>query len=169
MATSSRRRGPSKVTEGLSDVPHVPIARLCAMAYRSLVDRLHERLAKRGVRMRPAYAFVLLAARHEAIGIGDIGELLGMTKQAASKLVDALESEGYARRVASEHDGRAWRVEVTSRGQRVLEIVERIYAELEAEWASAIGRARVEALRADLTTILRAQNGGQLPPVRPTW
>jgi DNA-binding MarR family transcriptional regulator len=148
----------------------MPIARLLAMAFRSLIDALHERLAKRGIGdVRPAYGFVLLAARQAPIGVGDIGDLLGTTKQAASKLVDSLEGDGYVRRATDAGDGRARRIELTRRGHLVLEAVEEIYAELESEWGAIVGRREVERIRAILTEILRAQNGGSLPPVRPTW
>jgi DNA-binding MarR family transcriptional regulator len=140
------------------------------MAYRSLIDQLHARLEQRGLRdVRPAYGFVLLAARQAPIGVSDVGELLGTTKQAASKLVDSLESDGYVRRVADASDGRARRIELTRRGHDLLRTVEGIYADLESEWAEVAGRSRVEAIRDDLQRILRAQNGGALPPVRPTW
>ena len=37
------------------------------------------------------------------------------------------------------------------------------------EWARVVGAERLEALRADLTAVLRARNDGRLPAVRPTW
>src|SRR4051794_25391709 len=81
MAKSSRLPGRSKRKPALGEAP-IPIARLLAMAFRSLVDELHERLAERGIRdLRPAYGFVLLAARREPVGVGDVGVLLGTTKQ----------------------------------------------------------------------------------------
>ena len=169
MEKSSRPRGPSSRGSARRE-ESIPIARLLAMAYRSLIDGLHEHLAARGIRdMRPAYGFVLLAARQAPIAVGDVGELLGTTKQGASKLVDSLESDGYVQRVADEHDARARRVELTKKGHRVLEVVEEIYEELEGRWARIAGRRQVESMRAELTRILRAQNGGSLPPVRPTW
>jgi hypothetical protein len=43
-----------------------PLARLFAIAYRLLIDSLHERLQARGwTDVRPAYGFVLLAARDQ--------------------------------------------------------------------------------------------------------
>ena len=45
----------------------IPLARLFAMAYRDLIDGLHERLRARGWHdVRPAFGFVLLAARDES-------------------------------------------------------------------------------------------------------
>ncbi|MDB4991144.1 MAG: transcriptional regulator, MarR family [Myxococcaceae bacterium] len=147
----------------------VPLARLMAMGLRSLVDELHVRLARRGYHLRPAFAFVLLASRERALTGNDVASLLGMTKQAASKLADTMEEEHYLTRKPHPEDARAKLLQIAPRGRRVLEAAEDIYGELEAEWAKVIGKARLEALRADLSEVLRATHGGALPPIRPTW
>lgn len=148
----------------------VPLARLFATATRYLIDELHERLADRGwPGMRPAFGFTLVAARQQPMTAGAIASLLGMTKQGASKLVDSMEEEGYVRRRPDAGDARAKLVELTPRGHRLLAAVEEIYAELEAEWAEIVGRKRVEAMRRDLTEVLRVSHDGELPAIRPTW
>jgi DNA-binding MarR family transcriptional regulator len=93
---------------------------------------------------------------------------MGTTKQAASKLVDAMVSADYVRRGTGSDDARRRPVTLTARGVRLLSTVESIYAELEAGWADSIGRDRVEDLRHDLVTLLARPDGG-LPAVRPTW
>ncbi|HET7462992.1 MAG TPA: MarR family winged helix-turn-helix transcriptional regulator [Longimicrobium sp.] len=148
----------------------VPLARLFAMAFRSLIDALHARLKETDVAdLRPAYGFVLVAARDGAPSVNDVAALMGTTKQAASKLIDGMEADGYVHRVADAADARARRIRLTPRGHAALRTVEAVYAELEAEWARVVGRERLEALRGDLTAVLRSQNGGRLPAVRPTW
>jgi len=145
-----------------------PLARLFAIAYRSLVDGLHERLAARGwSNVRPNYGFVLLAARGPGIQASEIAALMGISKQAASKLVEAMEQAGYLRRDPHAGDLRAKVVTLTGLGDELLAAVEEIYAELEEEWVAILDPARVDALRADLTTVLRATHGGRLPPIRP--
>ena len=148
----------------------VPLARVFAMAFRSLIDRMHERLAERGwPAMRPSYGFVLVAVRDGPMTGTDVADLLGTTKQAAAKLVDAMEADGLLRRSPHQGDGRAKALELTDGGHRLLAAVEEAYAELEAGWAEVVGRDRVEAIRRDLLTVLRDENGGTLPPIRPTW
>lgn len=145
----------------------VPIARLTAMVFRTLIDDLHARLCERGWRdMRPSYGFVLLEARKRSLGVTDVARLMGITKQAASKLVTSMETAGYLRQVEVD-DGRARQVALSPRGRRLLDQVEDIYRELESEWAEVIGQKRVEALRKDLTEVLVARHGS-LPTVRPT-
>jgi DNA-binding MarR family transcriptional regulator len=91
---------------------------------------------------------------------------MGTTKQAASKLLDAMEDAGYVRRGVDRTDGRQRPVTLTKRGARLLRQVEDIYTTLEAEWAQLIGDASVERLRRDLTKVLSGPDG-QLPAVRP--
>jgi len=140
-----------------------------AMGLRSLVDALHERLESRGIEVKPAFAFVLLASREAPLTSQDVAELLGFTKQAASKLVDAMEAAHYVQRKPHPEDARAKLLHIAPKGRRVLEAAEEIYRELEAEWAGVIGSRRLEALRSDLNEVLRAAHGGKLPPIRPTW
>ena len=147
--------------------PRVPLARLFAMAYRLLVDELHERLAERGWSgVRPAFGFVLLALRDGPAALGDLPGVLGTSKQAVSKLVDAMVAAGYAERVVDPRDARARRIQLSVRGRALLADVEEIWARLEDGWAQALGDARVEELRGDLETVVRAAHGGTLPAVR---
>lgn len=150
--------------------PPVPIARLLAMAYRMLMDDLHERLRDAGWHdVRPAFGFVLLAARAEPTTATDIAALMGTTKQAASKLIAAMDSAGYVRRSVGASDARRRDVELSPRGRELLEAVEAIYAELEAEWAAVIGVRGVTRLRSDLSRVVVDRHDGSLPAVRPTW
>jgi DNA-binding MarR family transcriptional regulator len=147
-----------------------PLARLFAIAYRSLIDGLHERLRSRGwTDVRPAFGFVLLAARSGPTTSTELAALMGTTKQAASKLVDSMVTAGYLRRSTTEGDARRRPVELTARGEALLAAVEEIYAELEQEWGTVIGGQRVERIRTDLVRILSVGDDGALPPVRPTW
>ena len=147
--------------------PPVPLARLLAMAYRLLVDELHARLAERGwVGVRPAFGFLLLALRDGPASLGDLPGVLGTTKQAVSKLVDAMVAAGYAERVVDPRDARARRIQLSARGRALLADVEQIWAALEDGWAQTLGGARIDQMRADLETVVRAAHGGALPTVR---
>jgi DNA-binding MarR family transcriptional regulator len=147
--------------------PDVPLARLFAIGYRVLVDALHERLAAGGwTDVRPAYGFVLLALANGPAALRDLPAALGTSKQAVSKLVDAMVADGYVARDADPADARAKRVRLSPRGRELLAAVEEIYRELEGGWVDVLGASRLAALRADLTAGLGAMAGGSLPVVR---
>ncbi|MBI4942448.1 MAG: MarR family transcriptional regulator [Actinobacteria bacterium] len=148
------------------DAP-VPLARLLAIGLDDLLTGLHDRLAGAGwPQVRPGDGYVLLAARQGPTSAVDVAALTGTSRQAATKLADRLVAEGFLRRGPSPDDGRVVLLHLTARGAALLEDVESIYADLEAGWAREIGARRIEALRTDLTAVLRARHGGVLPPVR---
>lgn len=149
-----------------TEVP--PLARLFAIAYGQLIDTLHERLIEGGwTAVRSSYGFVLLAARDAPVNGTEIARLLGVSKQAASKTIDAMVEAGYVTRSIDPRDSRQRLIAISPRGRQFLDHVETIYRQLEDGWAATIGRERVEAIRADLTRVL-AQTDGRLPQLRPT-
>jgi DNA-binding MarR family transcriptional regulator len=155
-------------TDGAPPDGDAPLARLFAIAYRQLIDGLHDRLRALGwTDVRESFGFVLLAARDQPTSITELSALMGITKQAASKLVDVMAGCGYVSRGADPQDGRHRPVTLTGRGRELLAAVEQIYAELEGRWAQAIGALQVASMRRDLLRVLSADSGGHLPPVRP--
>lgn len=147
----------------------LPLARLLAIAYRQLITDLHAELARRGWSdVRPAYGFALLALRDGPLSGSELGLAMGMTKQASSKLVEGLETAGYARRRGPARDARVRPIELTDRGRELQTTAEAIYRELEQHWSAIIGHDRLSALREDLIRVVEDDNG-ELPPVRPLW
>ena len=148
--------------------PDVPLARLLAVAYRQLIDGLHLRLRELGWDdVRPSYGFVLLTLRDGEASVSDLAALLGVSKQATSKLLDQMADGRYVTREPSTTDARQVRVTLAPRGHELLGVVERIYAELESEWASVVGGREVERLRRSLTQVVLSANAGSFPEVRP--
>jgi DNA-binding MarR family transcriptional regulator len=137
------------------------------MAYRLLVDGLHERLRERGwTDVRQAFGFVLLALRGGPTSLRDLPTVLGTSKQAVSKLVSAMVAAGYVELAADPADARAKQVQLSGRGRALLAEVERIWAELERDWAAMLGDDQLTVLRGGLETVVRAAHGGALPEVR---
>ena len=146
----------------------IPLARLLAVGYAQLIESLHERLAAAGwTDVRPSYGFVLLSLRDRESSVSDLAGLLGVSKQATSKLLDQMAAGEYVTRATSAVDARQLMVGLAPRGRELLAVVEGIYAELESEWAEVVGRKEVERLRATLTQVVLATNEGRFPAVRP--
>jgi DNA-binding MarR family transcriptional regulator len=152
----------------VSDPGTVPLARLLAIGYRWMIDELHTRLRDRGwTGIRPAYGFVLLAVRDRPLTPTALAAVLDVSKQAASKLADAMVLDGLLSRDRDDLDSRLRVLTLAPRGQQLLVVVEEIYAELEGEWAGVIGEGALRQTRARLTTVLTAVHGGALPVIRP--
>jgi DNA-binding MarR family transcriptional regulator len=133
-----------------------------------VIEELHERLEAAGwSRVRPLWGFTLLALRERPRNIGAVGELLGVTKQAAAKVVGSLEAAGLVERRDDPADRRATALVLTTAGERFLADAEAAYAAIEAGWVSVAGGQDVAALRRALTAGIAARYGPGSPPLRP--
>jgi len=65
-----------------------------------------------------AHGLMELLSRSECRQV-DLGQALGLSKSATSRLVSQMVRKGWATRAADERDGRAWQVSLTARGARV--------------------------------------------------
>jgi DNA-binding MarR family transcriptional regulator len=122
--------------------------------FRSIIDELHAELAGRGHQdMRPAHGFAM-----QAIGLGgatatEVGRRLGISKQAAGKTVERLESLGYAARAGDGADRRRKLVRLTPRGIEALTLSAAIFSDIRARWARTLGQEQLDDLEASLRTM----------------
>ena len=70
-----------------------------------------------------------------------------MTKQALNKLLGNLERNGYLERRPDPDDRRARRIALTNRGRAVIPVIRGTVAEIEREWAAALGKGNFAKLR----------------------
>lgn len=84
--------------------------------------------------------------------VGRIGLALGVTRQAARKLVTGLERRGYAQTATSERDARQLQVSLTARGEAFAHAIVDAVETLNARTAARVDAAQLVA--AD--TVLRA-------------
>jgi DNA-binding MarR family transcriptional regulator len=70
-----------------------------------------------------------------------------MTKQALNKLLGNLERNGYLERRPDPDDRRARRIALTDRGRAVIPVIRGTVAEIEREWAAALGKGNFAKLR----------------------
>ncbi|MFD1152484.1 MarR family winged helix-turn-helix transcriptional regulator [Saccharothrix hoggarensis] len=140
---------------------------LFARTFRVMTDRFHERLADRDLEpLRPAHGFVFryLAEQPSATAV-DLAVHLGVSKQAATKTAAELVEWGYVRRTPHPADRRAHVLELTGKGRSYLRFADALWAELEEEFASAVGAERMAVLREALEAYLDGAEGG----LRPVW
>jgi len=129
---------------------------LLMSAFRGLVDAVHAELAAAGYPgVRATHGFAM-----QAIGSGctsvELGDRLGVTKQAATRTAASLEELGLVTRERSTTDRRERLLVPTARGRRMLELSGRSFAAQVAQWRARVGDAAVDAT---LTTLAHADHG----------
>ncbi len=144
---------------------------LLMLALRSMIDDVHARLAVAGFAdVRPAHGFAFQRLALNGATGNELAEHLGVTKQAASEMIDDLEERGYVERQPHPRDGRAKIVVLTTRGWDCIRTAESFFAEAERRWAEIVGAEKMADLRADLGRIVAGTGAAALPlRLRPLW
>nr|WP_202510742.1 MarR family transcriptional regulator [Streptomyces sp. SID5643] len=129
-----------------------------------LTQRINEGVLARGFEgVRPAHGFAFARLAPDGATVTDLAVHLGVTKQAASQLVDELVRKGYAERRPHPEDARARLVVLTERGWGCTRAAEEAAAEAVREWGDLLGEREVRSLGRQLLRI--APDG----PIRPAW
>lgn len=145
--------GPGNATASLRPGYELPL--LLFAGFRTLIDELHDELARQGhPDARPAYGFAMQAIGPDGAAASDIGRRLGISKQAAGKTIDRLVAVGYAERTPDPEDARRKVVRLTPRGRDSLRRSAAIFDQLRSRWAERVGETRLRAMEDDLRTVV---------------
>ncbi|MFD8718242.1 MarR family winged helix-turn-helix transcriptional regulator [Streptomyces sp. NPDC059629] len=129
-----------------------------------LTQRINEGVVARGFEgMRPAHGFAFTRLAPDGATVTELAAHLGVTKQAASQLVDEVVRKGYAERRDHPGDARARLIVLTERGWACTRAAEEVAAEVVGEWVELLGEGEVRVLGQRLAQI--APYG----PIRPAW
>ena len=129
-----------------------------------LTRRINDGVVARGFEgARPAHGFAFTRLAPDGATVTDLAAHLGVTKQAASQLVDEIVRKGYAERRPHPADARARLVVLTERGWACTRAAEEAAAEAVEAWADVIGEGEVRALCNQLGRI------APCGPIRPAW
>ena len=138
--------------------PGFALPLLLLQGFRVLIDGVNAELAAQGhPDVRPVHGFVLQAVGLDGTTAVELGQRLGVTKQAAAKHVDVLEKLGYLARTEDPADARRRTIRMTERGLDCLRRSAEIFDELRARWAGQVGEDRLRALEDDLSTVTAAR------------
>ena len=136
-------------------------------ATRAFTDLLHDELDRRGFAdVRPAFGVVLRALRDEELRLTRLAERLGVSKQAAAKVVDEMVTKGLVSREPSPTDGRAVQLALTARGRSVVAVAAEIGQDLERRLTSRVGSDDVEAMARALAAFVELGGGAEDLAVR---
>ncbi|MEV4612751.1 MarR family winged helix-turn-helix transcriptional regulator [Kitasatospora sp. NPDC049258] len=128
-----------------------------------LVRSIDEGVRARGFEdLRPAHGYAFARLAPAGAGVGELAEHLGVTKQAASQMVEELVRKGYVERQPHPDDARARLIVLTERGWACTRAAEQAAADAVRPWAAVLGEDRLRELRDDL---LRLAPSGRLRPI----
>jgi DNA-binding MarR family transcriptional regulator len=113
--------------------------------------------------IRPAHGFACARLAPDGATVGELAEHLGVTKQAASQLVEELVRKGYVERRPHPTDARARLIVLSERGWACTRAADAAAVDTVRPWIDALGPERFHSLCADLARL--APRG----PIRPTW
>jgi DNA-binding MarR family transcriptional regulator len=134
------------------------LAIILVAANRCLNDRLVGAVRETGARdIRPAFGFVIRAVDAEEPTVGRLAELLGVTRQAASKLADEMVERGYLLRASDPDDRRRTRLRLSAKGRRVRQRAAAESEAIEAELREAVGDRAVAGLRRALLAFVERE------------
>jgi DNA-binding MarR family transcriptional regulator len=140
-----------------SEIDHTtraPLIRLLDAAFADFSEELRKRIEAAGFTdIRPGHGCVFGTIEPEGSRLTELAERAGMTKQSVGEATSDLEERGYVERVPDPADGRAKIIRLTPRGREAQAIGRRLIDEVEREWAERFGEERVAALREALETI----------------
>lgn len=147
-----------------------PLVRLLSMALRTSLEQLHEELARAGYpELRPTHGYALNAVARGEATASELAAGLGITKQGAAKVVKLLLDAGYVEPSLDPADSRSRPLRLTARGRAAVATSVRIQADMQRRWERHVSAADIDTIVTGLERIVRAENDGELPPVRPGW
>jgi len=143
--------------DGLS-APDLSI--LIVAANRCVADRLGAAVATvGGEAMRPSFGFVIRAVAAEQPTVSRLAELLGVTKQAASRLADDMVTLGYLERAGDPADRRRTQLRLSPTGARIMARARAESEAMESELRERFGAEPVQQLRALLSDFVERHGG----------
>src|SRR4051812_9509382 len=129
-----------------------------------LTQRINEGVVARGFEgVRPAHGFAFTRLAPDGATVTELAVHLGVTKQAASQLVEEIVRKGYAERRPHPGDARARLVVLAERGWGCTGAGEEAAAGVVRGWGQVLGEVEVRVLWGQLGRI--APSG----PIRPSW
>src|SRR5258707_3983268 len=126
--------------------PNVGI--LLRVPFQEIVARVSAGLAEAGFDdLRPAHTAVFQHIEADGSRLTDLAERAQITKQSMGYLVDYLERRGYLERRPDPTDRRVALICLTDRGWDQIGAALSIIAAIEHDWATRIGKRRMDELR----------------------
>jgi DNA-binding MarR family transcriptional regulator len=131
------------------------LAILIVGAARVIADHLGEAVARAGISdMRATFGYVIRTLAERDRTLTELADLLGVSKQAAIKVVDEMEARGFITREPDATDRRVKLLRLTHKAHVVRRAALGASRRLERDLRRQLGGADVEAMRRALLALL---------------
>jgi DNA-binding MarR family transcriptional regulator len=143
-----------------NDIPDITdsdpdLAVLIVGAARVVADRLGQAVEHAGIDdMRTPFGFVIRALADRDRTLTELADLLGVSKQAAIKVVDEMEARGFLSRHSYPDDRRVKVLRLTDKGRKVRRTALAASRAMERELRRELGDASVDEFRHGLDALL---------------
>lgn len=117
------------------------------------MDTLQQECGHRDLRLGFAPYITLLSESNKRLT--DLADILGISRQACNQAVKQIEAAGYISRTADPADGRAKKLTLTSRGEKLSDDGQRITAQLDQQFADIVGTDQFADTSKSLSKIYR--------------
>jgi len=104
-------------------------------------------------------SFVIGSVERGGLAMGSLAGVMGMSKQAASQLVDTLVTRGYLDRSPDVSDRRRMSVTLTERGQAAAVEIRAAVARVDAALTAAVGESAIAGARRVLGALSELRTG----------
>jgi DNA-binding MarR family transcriptional regulator len=151
----------------MQDATRTDFGLLLAQAFNAYIEHLHRGLADRGFSdLRPAFGLALRALHERPRTLTALAGELGVTKQAAAKVVGELEARSLIEREPSPDDRRATLLRLSPRGRALVAAAIRIGNAVERDLGRDLGDDAAAHLRAALERLAYDPPWAGEPPAR---
>jgi DNA-binding MarR family transcriptional regulator len=158
------------IDEELDTLASRQLTLLLGTAFQVVLAEFVRRLDAAGYEdLRPVHGMAFQALYGTGVTSTELADRLGVTKQAAGQMVADLERRGYVRREDHPDGGRRRLVVLTDEARRHLSVAGGVLTEMESELAEQVGDPGLVRLRTELSRVVRAVVGEEVPPLRPLW
>jgi DNA-binding MarR family transcriptional regulator len=141
--------------EQLEELRQEHIGRLLLRAHRAFSERALQKLRKLGhTRLSMVHTTLLPHLDVNGTQATVLAERVGITKQAAGRVIADLEREGYVQRLPDPTDQRASMIVFTDAGRQFLVDAYHVKKEIEREYTALLGAERMQQFRNILQDLL---------------
>lgn len=141
--------------EQLEELRQEHIGRLLLRAHRAFSEQALRKLRKLGhTRLSMVHTTLLPHLDVNGTQATVLAERMGITKQAAGRIIADLEHEGYVQRLPNPTDQRASIIVFTDAGRQYLVDAYQVKKEIESEYTDLLGVERMQQFRSILQDLL---------------